>query len=545
MAPGGWPMDRLTKLEIQRALLEGRELAWKSANGKREAIQLENANQRRLFEYLLSSPVRDSKGLSDNFVDELSKAYAAENDPATETRATDSSVASGPWRLRRIETEGFGGLNTCNGPPFSYDFDGQSLIVQGPNGSGKSSLVGAILWALTGERPREHDSERAENRAEVYDETDSKIGTWPPIACYPDKASDLSGNPIVRVTLTFANDAGLTAIAERCLKDGKIISNYDPAMVLPDVLIETGLLMPSRLPQIRFEKGQTPLTRAVQSLTGLDDLVDIGVLVDGLCHRGREYLSTNEKQFQQHKVLFESALGEAQRSIKPTGETIDAFQPKDTSDGTGAFAQLGKRLRLRAAELTQVIGKDLVIGLDLTNASVQMEVAGAISIALDGVTAGLEALPTWKTLSALGSALEHGVIERLQRTADDADAALAEAIALNQRAQNDTRLQLKALGAHWHEANKGAAELTDCPLCDQPIDNPALKTQLESLRRAGAATTRQFNDNINAIQAELIAAVPPVAASKLNEIASLAPRHSLIADLEAALIGKQIGRAHV
>jgi hypothetical protein len=29
-------------------------------------------------------------------------------------------------------------------------------LVEGPNGSGKSSLIGALLWALSGERPRDH-----------------------------------------------------------------------------------------------------------------------------------------------------------------------------------------------------------------------------------------------------------------------------------------------------------------------------------------------------------------------------------------------------
>jgi hypothetical protein len=160
-----------------------------------------------------------------------------------------------------------------------------------------------------------------------------------------------------------------------------------------------------RMPQIRFEKGQTPLTHAVQSLTGLDDLIDIGTLVDGLCHKGREYLSTNEKQVQHHKALFESALGEAQRAIKPTGDTIEDFQPKDTADAEGPFAQLGKKLRARAAELTQVVSDDLVPGLNLTSANVQMEIAGAITVAKEEVAAGLQELPTWKTLSGLGAAL--------------------------------------------------------------------------------------------------------------------------------------------
>ena len=118
----------------------------------------------------------------------------------------------------------------------------------------------------------------------------------------------MTAEPHVRVTLTFVDATGATAVVERRLKDGAVSTTVDPALSLPDVLIETGLLMPSRMPRIRFEKGQTPLTRAVQSLTGLDDLVDIGALVDGLCHKGREYLSTHFKLFNQQKELFDFAL---------------------------------------------------------------------------------------------------------------------------------------------------------------------------------------------------------------------------------------------
>lgn len=531
-------MDRLTKLEIQHALLAGRELAWTNAAGRRELIELKDPSQRRLFAYLLQSAVRDPRGLPEDFIAGISAAYAVEDDPASETDETASTVQTGPWRLQKIETEGFGGINICNGPAFSYAFDGESLILQGPNGSGKSSLVGAVLWAMTGDRPRDHATARPEDRADVLNNDNRKIGTWPPIACYPEEAGSLTGDPIVRVTLTFIDATGSTALVERRLENGQITGTRDAALNVPEVLIETGLLMPSRMPHIRLEKGHTPLTRAVQSLTGLDDLVDIGALVDGLCHKSREYRITNEKQVQHYKALFASALGEAQRSIKPTGETIGAFQPKDTDSAEGPFAQLGKRLSTRAAELTQVISDDLVTDLNLTSASVQMDVAGAITIAQEGLAAGLHELPTWKTLTTLESALTAEVTARLLSAADKAELALTEAVALDERAKNDTRFQLKALGAHWHEANQGAVELANCPLCEKILDNLALKAEMEALRRTGEGATRRLTDNLNAIQAALTGVVPPAVAPRLAEIAALVPRRALISELEALLAAK-------
>ncbi len=396
-------MSRLTKLEIQRALLGGQEVAWTNATGKREAITLAEAAQRRLLEYLLQSPVREAKGLPDHFVAGLSKAYGEEIDPAGGEAVASTAALTGPWRMQKIETEGFGGLNTCNGPLFVLELDGERLILQGPNGSGKSSLVGAVLWAMTGERPRDHSVANPEDRAEVYDIENRKIGTWPPVACYPRTQAGLTADPFVRVTLTFIDDSGATGVWERRLENGVASTNVDPKLSIPDVLVETGLLMPTRMPHIRFEKGQTPLTRAVQSLTGLDDLVDIGALVSGLCDKRREYRSTYSKLFDQKKELFEAALAEAQRTLKPTGETIQAFQPGDTEDADGILAALGKRLRIRATELTEVISEDLASGLDLASAHTQAEVAGAISGAREELSGGLDELDTWRSLSAVAA----------------------------------------------------------------------------------------------------------------------------------------------
>lgn len=531
-------MNRLTKLEIQRALLAGRKVEWTNADGKREAIELKEAAQRRLLAYLAGSSVRDAKGLSDEFIDGLSSAFTAEDDPATDISENAVAAQTGPWRLQKIETEGFGGLNTWNGPPFSYEFDTESLILQGPNGSGKSSLIGAILWAMTGERPRDQDSAQPVVRSEVYDSNNRKIGTWPPIACYPDAPSGLVGNPLVRVTLTFQDSAGTAALVERRLEGGEVTYNCDPALNALEVLAETGLLMPSRMPQIRFEKGQTPLTQAVQALTGLDDLIDVGALVEGLCHKGREYLATNQKQVHTNKSLFEAALSEAQRAIKPTGESISAYHPNDTSDVDGPFARLGKRFRERAAALTQVISDDLAEGLDLRKVTAQIDVAGAIAIAREDLATGLHTIPTWKALSTLRSALAGEARTQVQNAATTAESALAEAVDLDARTQRDTRLQLKALAAHWHETHKGGHELTDCPLCEKKLDNAALQAEMEALRRSGEAATRQLTDNVNAIRARLTSALPAEIRSRLAEFASLAPRERMLADLKARLIDK-------
>ena len=153
------------------------------------------------------------------------------------------------------------------------------------------------------------------------------------------------------------------------------------------------------------------------------------------------------------------------------------------------------------------------------------------------MSGGLGELPTWKSLSTVAAALGDETIAALQGEADEADAAIAEAMQLDERTQKDTRLRLKALGAHWHEAHRGG-ELTECPLCDEPLQDDALKAEIDTLRRTGEAATRQLTDNLNAIEARLNAAVPRALASRLDDLAALAPRKSLIADIETRFVNR-------
>lgn len=352
-------MGRLTKHEIEQSLLQGLKIEWKSASGEQEEIELGEARQRRLFEYLRKSDVREAKGLSSAFVTGLATAANGSADPAAEAITSATVGKTGPWRLRSIETKNFGGLNLFEGPEFTWDFDEESLILQGQNGSGKSSLVGAIIWAMTGERPRDHGNTSSVEPTKVFDTAGKVIGAWPPIASYPTDSAKLTDDPAVSVKLTFAAPDGTTASVERRLEKGSVTAHIDGALKIPNVFVETGLLMPARMAQIRLEGHQTPLTEAVQSLTGLDDLVEIGGLVEGLCHRSREYLATKDKEVRQARQLFDASLAEAKRALATTGEEIGAFAPADTADAEGAFAQIGKRLRARAEELTRAVSNDL------------------------------------------------------------------------------------------------------------------------------------------------------------------------------------------
>ena len=280
-------MPRLTKSDIEGALLSGAAVPWTDAGGKSASIQLATAKQRRLFAYLRSSKIRDVKGLPQAFIDGLAATHVAVGDPAAvNVQRTVNPSASGPWKIHALKIEGFGGINIWNGKPFEFAIDTESLLIEGPNGSGKSSLNAAIIWALTGERPRDQGDSSLEEAKPVFDTTGKAAGAWPPVAAYPPNLASLKTPPNVSVEIVFSNAAGTQVSARRHFDGKNVTYTPDPALQIPTILLEAGLLMPARIPHLRLDDGRGRLTDAVQKLTGLDELIDLGAFIQGLI---REY----------------------------------------------------------------------------------------------------------------------------------------------------------------------------------------------------------------------------------------------------------------
>ena len=403
-------MPRLTKSDIERALLSGTTVPWTEANGKSASIQLSTARQRRLLAYLLSSTIRDVKGLPQAFIDGIAAAHVAAGDPAaTHIQQTINPSASGPWKLQSLKIEGFGGVNTWNGKPFELALDGESLLIEGPNGSGKSSLIAAVIWGLTGERPRDQGDSSAHVAKPVFDTNGNAAGTWPPVASYPPDVASLKIPPKVNVEIVFSNAAGTLASARRHFDGQKVTYTAHPALQIPTVLLEAGILMPARMPHLRLDEGRGRLTDAVQRLTGLDELIELGAFVQGLCHGSRDYLSYKKAELASSQSEFYKQIERARVALAPVSVVVPSFKPSDTSQKDGPMAKFGKSLNDKAAELLATISSDLAKDLHLSDPRVQQRIAVALDGAQQDLKAGVTDLHTWKTLDAVASASAHPV----------------------------------------------------------------------------------------------------------------------------------------
>ncbi|WP_085031568.1 hypothetical protein [Ensifer aridi] len=524
-------MTRLTKFEIEAHLLRGDELEWRDATRKKQKLRLSSATSRRLLRFLLDSTVRKPTELPADFVKGLSSTLKGASDPADDVPPQQTSDWKSAWRLESLETEGVGGVNVFGGPLFAYDFDGESWLAEGPNGSGKSSLLGAIIWAMTSIRPRDYVEMQADAVRPVYslvtgDLVESQVGQWPPLAAFPTSPKELQLNPKVSVTLAFRDDDGNHAKVNRTLENGQVKGNRSQNFVVPPILIEAGLLMPARLASMKFGAGDSQLATSVQRLTGLDDLIAIGQLCEGLCNRGREYLSYKKKELSKFREDFNNALSEAETELKKIDRKLPDYKTEDTDDNEGDLAELGKELSETSAELTKVVSGDLASNLDLSQPANQQAVAAAIITAKQDVSEGIFALAYWKSLELILSEIDTDGLRRLEEAIGSARKSAAEALTIFEKTESDTRFQLKAVAAAWH-ASHVQGDFENCPLCTRLLENDKLKTELTALRSAGEIASRTFADNERAIMDALSTALPAKLRSLVIDDIEASPRTKL------------------
>ena len=244
----------MTREGVENELLTTGIVAIDSDDGRR--IVLNGTRGVRLaqvvFDRLQSSSVSE---LSSNryFFEALEDAFVQSDNDMNRT-AEASDIAGEPaansdrraWRLKKVETRGFGGLNAVPGDNFEFDAAGRDLCIEDQNGSGKTSLANAVLFVMTGKIHRDQhglwdDPTRLES---VVSDDGKHLGDWPPIAVYPHSwgrrpAIDVS------VTLTFGNEADDEEIQakRRLYGDPRALkqeASIDPQLTAIPTLIEGG-----------------------------------------------------------------------------------------------------------------------------------------------------------------------------------------------------------------------------------------------------------------------------------------------------------------
>jgi len=488
-------------------LISGTELSWqKFEDHKAGAVTLATPGQRRLFEFLIKQPSSQvAEGSEALFVGLISAWADVTHDPAIAANQSTIVELSGPWRLDRIESYGFGGLNSFNGPVFDLHVGTENWCLEGQNGSGKTSLMSVVLWALTGMRVREHEGLADDDgrRAPVFDDKGVQIGKWPPLAAYPANAGDLKSNVTIWAKLTFKDDKGNAAVAFRKVlcpagdADPKLEINIDPRLVSFPQLIETGLLMPARLPRISFGERSHSLYEAVKLLTGLDQLSDIADGAAGFTHGAKRFLKYAKDQgIDRQKAKFEESIAKAE--VKAQEVTFDISKLKALGQ-----KHVAVHLRKAAQQASELAGahlaklkSEIAIRIDTTKADGRAKIKRGVASGraiLDQGTKGIDIFAAW---AALRGAHEDEKFNKLPDALISARDGLSAALAWHSRQVADQKFRLKALASHYYVVPTGGVA-GECPLCAAELtsaDQRKLANELAELKKDAEAAERKLDD---------------------------------------------------
>ena len=517
-------------------LLSGSELSWlASGTAHAGSITLAEPRQRRLFSYLLGADPQVVAEGSGTLFDGLTITWRDEDsDPTPDVSDTDPGANDSPWRLHRIETTNFGGLNTYGGPVFLLELGGENWCLEGSNGSGKTLLASAIIWTLTGYRRREHDGLDLESgvRNPVYDDAGGKIGTWPPLATYPESVKDLKDTATVNVKLVFSGPSGKQALASRTLVsplDGnaEITANIDPRLTTSPQLIEAGLLMPARLSHIGFGSKSASLYEAMKMLTGLDQLADIALGATAFSHKGRRFLKyANDQGINRLENSFGIDLSKAREFAENTQLTISEDLVLGDEKLLERLQKLSDAASTEAGKLLTLLKSDIVEDIELSSIEGRQRLSRAVNSARDVVAQKISGVPLFDAWAALKNALDNEAFSSLPSKLPELEARLDVALGWHAKQFADEKLRLKALASRFFLPAEDLTVSATCPLCAQHLkteDQRALAAELGALKADADAAERTIDDACSDIKKAFHALLPQPIQDHFTKLVSMDP----------------------
>ncbi|MGY3487896.1 hypothetical protein ACVW1C_005779 [Bradyrhizobium sp. USDA 4011] len=523
--------------EATAQLLKGAPLSWtKFENHKAGSLTLNTPGARRLLKFLVEQSPSKVAEANEALFPGLIAAWEATDDPASSTATKMDVDAGGVWRLVRIEAKNFAGLTTWDGPSFDMSVGGENWCLEGQNGCGKTSLSNAILWAMTGKRVREQDGlvDELGERSPVNGPGGKEVGSWPSIVSYPKTVAELAKEAIAWVRLTFENEKNEKALAERELKSPKegpasIGVSVDARLTTIPQLLETGLLMPARIPRIGFGDKSQSLYEAVKLLTGLDQLGDIA---DGAAKFGnksqRFYKYAKDQGIDAIIGSFTTSIGKAEIHAKALAMDLSRLRTLGEQDHHKSLLEAAKTAAAQAAEHIATLKSEISDNLDTSVAAVRARVKQAVESARAITKLGVDGIIQFEAWVSLREALKDEKFRSIPAAIEEAKKKLAEAVHWHERQREDARLRLKALAAQYFVEPEDDA-LAICPLCEGQLASEQQKNlaaQLAELRAHASVAERKIDDACGAIDRELRALLTPAIRKHFDLLRVMVPKNA-------------------
>jgi len=450
------------------------------------------------------------------------------------------------WRLHELRCRSIKGV-APHGEEFPFSFEGKSNLLFGPNGSGKSSLLGAVVWVLTGitltDAPEQEDIASIHKLSQGATRG-SKICDWPPICTLPDTGDPKSVTPDSMAMIQFKSYDGSTTIyLRRTIDKGLEVSldeqNWTPCTDLSDYGIEPLDLQLSIVAPTVFGRQAietAPNSRKILSLMlGYDPLENIGDIVSNLARNRTSFFNTLTDSTNTERKILSTKLASLP-NLLPDGsplkkqletlqslprlslEKIREIRQKVSDQIANSSAGLAKILEITRGDspVPTALAENLIKAIGYLEKGFSEVCPSLSSIELQSALPQKDVLSSQEQLSNLQQILDSFT--------STAQAEIAERL---QWWRKETAPASKAKLLLWAAQFYDPAKI-ECPVCEQSVKDRPVRSELESLRNLDP----KLLEDIKLFFSNLVDEINNTVPENLRIIANASPHDRLVADWE-------------
>jgi len=452
------------------------------------------------------------------------------------------------WRLHELKCRSIKGVAPA-GEEFPFSFDGKSILLYGPNGSGKSSLLGAVMWVLTGITLTD-DPEQKEvssiHRTSKGAKRGSKIRDWPTIATLPDTNDPSSCAPDSTATIQLKSSDNNTILYLRRIIDEEleISLNEQAWMPCPDLSkygikpldLQLSIVAPTIFGRKAIEDA--PNSRKILSLMlGYEPLEDIGALVSKLAYNRTSLFNILTTSTNSDRIILSSKLASLpefltkESKLKKKLKTLHSLPKLSTKKIVEIKQDIEDKITKASASLAKILGitkgetpvpkdldENLIKAIGHLEKGFSKVFPSLSSVAVDTVLPEIDGRSSEEQLNEIE--------ESLQNFVDSAKNKIEERLNWwRKKTEPGSKAELLLLAAQkYYDSSK-----MECPVCEQSIESLPVKDELESLKDLDPKLLEELKLFFINLADDLNNTVP----ENIRIIADASPQERLLYDWEA------------
>lgn len=530
------PLDAPTRLLLRVLVEQGEVLRRESGAEQARKLRGLYVEAKRAAERQTEDAAEDDRAESDGATPP--GEGESESLDGAQIAATDPPVADGQptqWRLHRLTCQGVRGVDP-SGAALGFPFNGMPTLIFGPNGSGKSSLLGAIVWVLTGRIITDTDDDS--EQATVYGtpragaDRGSRICDWPVVVTLPLAGNPASATPACSAELQLESADGTVLWVRRSLSDGMETSEDRSSWSscanlaqhgIEPLDLQLSLIAPTVFGRMTIEHAGD--TRSLLSLMlGYDDVEALGDFASNLARNRTRLANEEQRDLDDKWTKVREKLRPLPNMLPQDSKirenvTVLTETQKPTKE---AIAEVGKALKDQIETAETELARLLGIGEEDQEAAPAAGIADKLTTAIGGLEKGVGAcFPSLEAIRTEDALPEKDGMDpkvRLSATLKELEDLLQSFTARIAQRLDWWRKEVapgSKAALRLRAAQDYDPDAVQCPVCEQSIEHLSVKDELAGLKRLDPELQQEIRVFFRNLLDEIEVVVP-------NELLALA-----------------------